>query len=467
MYQRYYAEDPLYSIVSLQASYLNCVDAQRIDQREASENLIQIIKANRSSQASSSAGRHGDDPSKSKKVKVDGPRAVKSSDPHQSNLENLVALRRELIYQPLVHVRSLQQYTAFLRNLKQTFKSTGAVKLPVGIQYDTMVRKWRITTMDERDGYSSDWLFSLERKAAQDFLPGDEKLYCGEERSLEITAELEVQESAHEENDPNTVRIELSQRYYNIDTLPYHFILRTKILILPNFYRQLYPETLLQGRSAFLGEAFQNAKSQDSQAFFGMLSRENGKKYPNEPSPELLYASLSPAQDFVKPSDLITDQALPKDPKGKGKARAQEDEMDWQSTLALRSKFSPVGLLPNLLPFQSRSLGWLLRREGKQAQVDEYDEEGQHVLIDCEAITDADVKRGPFWQIVFLQGSPDQPLWYNSVTSEVSIEDPLENQYNPFNSRPGSMLCDEMGTGKTVSDYFKLILYCYLKVLTD
>lgn len=90
----------------------------------------------------------------------------------------------------------------------------------------------------------------------------------------------------------------------------------------------------------------------------------------------------------------------------------------------------PKALLPSLLPFQRRSVVWMLQREGKTL-----DEKGQVVPF----IPDY---RPLFWEDVQLGG---QTMYLNRVRETLSLEPPP-----PGIERPGGSLNEAPGLGKTV-----------------
>ncbi|KAG8718111.1 hypothetical protein FRC08_005951 [Ceratobasidium sp. 394] len=107
----------------------------------------------------------------------------------------------------------------------------------------------------------------------------------------------------------------------------------------------------------------------------------------------------------------------------------------------LATKMQPAGLVPTLLPFQRRSVAWLLQREGQMT----------------DAATSG-VKELPLGWVKVKSPAPDAieekkegdstgeigTLYYNPLLGELRRTTPDEPA--PL----GGMLCDEMGLGKTV-----------------
>jgi hypothetical protein len=102
----------------------------------------------------------------------------------------------------------------------------------------------------------------------------------------------------------------------------------------------------------------------------------------------------------------------------------------------------PPGLKSALFPFQSRSVLWMLQREGVTVDLDKIDEEGCHF---CREMTAQEAE--PFMydplceECHFLDGS--EPFWANLCSGQAFIERPLARTGN-------GLLADEIGLGKTV-----------------
>ncbi|KAF8624317.1 hypothetical protein AX15_005947 [Amanita polypyramis BW_CC] len=97
----------------------------------------------------------------------------------------------------------------------------------------------------------------------------------------------------------------------------------------------------------------------------------------------------------------------------------------------------PKGLLPKLLPFQRRSVAWLLYREGKS------------VTSEGKIVPSADFKEHSFWEKL-QEGN--QTLYYNRlsgmVSSEITVKPPVL----------GSILAEEPGLGKTLETIALILL---------
>jgi E3 ubiquitin-protein ligase SHPRH len=101
------------------------------------------------------------------------------------------------------------------------------------------------------------------------------------------------------------------------------------------------------------------------------------------------------------------------------------------STVAAENAMQPSGLLPSLLPFQKRSVGWLLEREGKNV-----DEKGS--ILSKPAFE----KGLPmFWEKI----EREEPWYFNRLTGDLSDDMPVEGDVPP-----GGILAEEPGLGKTL-----------------
>ncbi|KAF8654783.1 hypothetical protein AX16_003438 [Volvariella volvacea WC 439] len=101
---------------------------------------------------------------------------------------------------------------------------------------------------------------------------------------------------------------------------------------------------------------------------------------------------------------------------------------------ALQDAIQPPELNPTLLPFQRRSVGWLLEREGKA------------ILPTGEIISrfHSPSSDFSFWQQV---GAGNYTWWYNRLSGELSPNRPEELDIpSPY----GAILAEEPGLGKTV-----------------
>ncbi len=99
----------------------------------------------------------------------------------------------------------------------------------------------------------------------------------------------------------------------------------------------------------------------------------------------------------------------------------------------------PRELLPSLLPFQRRSVAWLLTKEGK------------HVNDSGAIATSSHVGDVPlFWEKIRLS---DEIVWYmNALTEE------LQPSYPPVEEPMGGILAEEPGLGKTLESIALIIL---------
>ncbi|KAI0060074.1 hypothetical protein BV25DRAFT_1956450 [Artomyces pyxidatus] len=113
-----------------------------------------------------------------------------------------------------------------------------------------------------------------------------------------------------------------------------------------------------------------------------------------------------------------------------------------QPALALDSKtiqdaVQPAALIPTLLPFQRRSVAWMLQREGKTINPAE----------DVVLAPKDDVALPLFWERVIVERpSGEQLVWYyHHLTTTLTPDPPLEEQ-----PAPGGILAEEPGLGKTL-----------------
>jgi E3 ubiquitin-protein ligase SHPRH len=105
------------------------------------------------------------------------------------------------------------------------------------------------------------------------------------------------------------------------------------------------------------------------------------------------------------------------------------------STIA-EEGMQPSSLLPTLLPFQRRSVGWMLEREGKCVTSD-------GIIVPKSSVADPKNSSSPlFWDKIEL-GEGD--IWYiHRLTGTLSSELPEEE------CPPGGILAEEPGLGKTL-----------------
>lgn len=101
----------------------------------------------------------------------------------------------------------------------------------------------------------------------------------------------------------------------------------------------------------------------------------------------------------------------------------------------------PRDLLPTLLPFQRRSVGWMLSREMKQL-------EASGGIVDTSALERPELPL--FWEKVQLVESKD---WYfNPITGRLLAE------YPPADEFEGGILAEEPGLGKTLESIALIML---------
>lgn len=112
---------------------------------------------------------------------------------------------------------------------------------------------------------------------------------------------------------------------------------------------------------------------------------------------------------------------------------------------SLEAQYQPVSLIPTLLPFQRRTVAWLLSREHK-----EIDPATGDVVDKADSSADLPV----FWQAVPLTSADGvEETWYiNDVTGEFSRTRPEES--DPL----GGILAEEPGLGKTLESIALILL---------
>lgn len=250
--------------------------------------------------------------------------------------------------------------------------------------------KLHVRVKDEREGYSGDVLFSFD--GPDDILVAT--LAC-----------------AH-------VHLIASLRVEQVDKIV-NFALHASISLAAGFFDLTYPTTSVSSRHAFISAAFPSQASREQA--LASLGPASIAHYANETDLELFYASLRP------PAQRISR-------KGKERADAHED---------LRLK--PRGLIPTLMPFQQRSVRWMLGREGVRLKQGDARE-----VTEIEALSPIELENGQrplFWEAV---GIDEERIFYvNRVTGEV-VRDEGEIERRKVSDYRGGMLCEEMGLGKTI-----------------
>lgn len=110
---------------------------------------------------------------------------------------------------------------------------------------------------------------------------------------------------------------------------------------------------------------------------------------------------------------------------------------------SLQANYQPYQLLPTLLPFQRRSVAWLLSREGKAIN-DSLDVVDRNV----------DAELPLFWQKVPVKAADgtEQELYVNDLTGAVSTTKPSDD------SPRGGVLAEEPGLGKTLESIALVLL---------
>ncbi|GJE89122.1 hypothetical protein PsYK624_052160 [Phanerochaete sordida] len=110
---------------------------------------------------------------------------------------------------------------------------------------------------------------------------------------------------------------------------------------------------------------------------------------------------------------------------------------------SLQANYQPHQLLPTLLPFQRRSVAWLLSREGKAIN-DSLD------VVDRNVDSDLPL----FWQKVLVKAADgtEQELYVNDLTGAVSTSKPSDD------SPRGGILAEEPGLGKTLESIALVLL---------
>ena len=110
---------------------------------------------------------------------------------------------------------------------------------------------------------------------------------------------------------------------------------------------------------------------------------------------------------------------------------------------ATDESLQPDALIPTLLPFQRRTVAWMLAREGKHVGPD-----GTVVLRDLPS---EDAPLPLFWERIVLDG---QELFFNQLTSVLTVVRPEPN------TSLGGILAEEPGTSKSLhlSSYYSIFM---------
>ncbi|GAA97255.1 hypothetical protein E5Q_03932 [Mixia osmundae IAM 14324] len=155
--------------------------------------------------------------------------------------------------------------------------------------------------------------------------------------------------------------------------------------------------------------------------------------YTGEEDTEFLYNCLPPA-----PIDVIATYSRAPSSLRKGKERGDAD-----SALDV---LAPVELICKLLPFQSRSVRWLLHREGKQIVGKD-----SSSMADVPDHVQTELRRALTWTKIGRIDLPDKPpldVWLDQLTGQFSSVDPAKPEDRSVRGR--TVLADYMGCGKTV-----------------
>jgi hypothetical protein len=196
----------------------------------------------------------------------------------------------------------------------------------------------------------------------------------------------------------------------------FELVLEIAIALDSVFLSATYPSSSLNSRHAFIARAFP-ADRQREQAL-ASLGPAAAADYDSETNLALFYASLPSAP---------TSRAS-----RKGKERAG-------IAGNLDPALVPPGLVPTLMPFQKRSVQWMLAREGMQAM--SIGANGVSSVHPLSAPDQAAGRRPLFWERCEVEGSGK---WHvNRVTGEV-VRDEAEIDQRSTSDYRGGMLCEEM-----------------------
>ena len=123
----------------------------------------------------------------------------------------------------------------------------------------------------------------------------------------------------------------------------------------------------------------------------------------------------------------------------------ESDENTNRNRNLLNHVIAPPELHPTLLQFQSKSVEWMLSREGKKVAY-RNDEKGKCLIEDIvEEEAAKGISRSSLWERVRFDDYDH--IWLNMVTLELSKEDPADTSVRFVE---GSIAAEEMGLGKTV-----------------
>lgn len=252
-----------------------------------------------------------------------------------------------------------------------------------------------------------------------------------ESTGLRMTASLHRTLDEHAIADsnghPNDVRIAengIQNGNAPSSELGFHFELRIEVSLDLNQFAEMVQArdgqreqlaTLLH--HAFVVNSTHRPYTQDTEA-------RTGKTYASTDI-EWFYSALRRPDPKL---DLEVPTVKQEDRKGKGRAVVQDEaEMD--------DHWHPPGLVPSLLPFQKRSVKWMLGREGRT--VASVDPDGEVKLADHDA--SSHLIRGSLWQK--LRFDDGDEVWFDPLTIAISHDDPAQSD-KPIE---GSIAGEEMG----------------------
>lgn len=248
-------------------------------------------------------------------------------------------------------------------------------------------------------------------------------------------------------------------------SMPSGYSLAVKVELLPRFFgakaketvakrilvRKLFPPAVTELDEPLSTPAFYHALQRSPRTVGGLSVRALGRPRDDDEEAKM---------------EVGVDDAAAVRRKEKGKGRAVDENTApkrlseaGHEDLILR----PPGLTATLIPFQSRTVRWLLSREGKwvpppfstaeQADEMELDDETPEPEDDplAEDLPHDElqrVTRGPLWESVDCK-LDGRKFWLNRSTSELSLEDPVA-QRQAEGYMLGSLLSEEVGLGKTL-----------------
>jgi hypothetical protein len=248
--------------------------------------------------------------------------------------------------------------------------------------------------------------------------------------SVDVTSSLRIQKTVPSNGEDHTAG------------LPFYLLLDVSVSFKASFFDST--DSFLDARRLLLYTVFP-PHAGNNDAVSRVKSRTN-IEYAGETSAGFFYECLRAAPRGDIEASVLS--AL--------KAReAEADKMDWEEAGAEKKGkekeeeeeedlpvLRPPGLVPTLLPFQSRTVRWLLWREGQKPR-DLADEVGHHSVepISREALRE--LVRGPLWEKVC---DARDGLWVNRLASRLCWGDPAEfilheNEWNNLFEIGGEGVC--------------------------